>query len=29
MENTRPQPCGQAHVQDAFHLEAVWDDEGR
>lgn len=29
MENTRPQPCGQAHVQDAFHLEAVRDDAGR
>lgn len=29
MENTRPQPCGQAHVQDAFHLEAIRDDAGR
>ena len=29
MENTRPQPCGQADVQDAFHLEAVRDDAGR
>lgn len=29
MENTRPQLCGQADVQDAFHLEAVRDDAGR
>ena len=28
MENTRPHPCGQADVQDAFHLEAIRDDAG-